>query len=237
MSRCLFLVLSVLLSAQTHLFAQQSLKAKALDGLEAYLNMEGTKTAQEFHPLTQAEKADRYLKSLVNPWGAPKVAFSAGLDQWHNKPEEWGQGWDAFGKRSANIEGQYVTQKTVTYLISAPLHEDNRYFGSGKHSFWPRVQYALLSSILARHDNGKSYISVSQLGGVAAGAFVARAWLPPSQSSAGDAAVSFGITMANNVGVALVKEFLPDLLRRGSRNKPVPNPTTATPAGLQATTP
>jgi hypothetical protein len=42
---------------------------------------------------------------------------------------------------------------------------------------------------------------------------VARLWLPPSQSDAGDAAVSFGITMGSNVGTSVLKEFLPDLLR------------------------
>jgi hypothetical protein len=237
MYRCVFLVLSILLPAQAQLFAQDSLKVKALGTLEAYLNMEGTKTAADFQPETQGEKADKYLKSLVNPWGAVKVAFSSGLDQWRNKPEEWRQGWDAYGKRAANIEGQYAVQKTVTYLISAPLHEDNRYFGSGKHSFWPRIQYALLSSILARHDDGKSYVSVSQLGGVAAGAFVARAWLPPSQSSAGDAAVSFGISMLNNAGVALAKEFLPDLLRRTYRKRSPQSSATAMPSGVQSTKP
>lgn len=225
-------MLSILLPAE----AQKSITEKAVTGFEDYLNMEGLKTAQDFHPLTQEEKAQRYLKSLINPWGFLKVAASAGLDQWHNKPVEWGQGWGAYGKRSANIEGQYAVQKTVTYLISAPLHEDNRYFGSGKHGLWPRTGYALLSSILARHDNGKSYISVSQLGGVTAGAFVARLWLPPSQSSAGDAAVSFGISMASNTGFAIVKEFLPDLLHHTARKKPAQTPATSVPAGGHPTT-
>jgi hypothetical protein len=60
-------------------------------------------------------------------------------------------------------------------------------------------------------------MSISQIGGTAAGAFVARAWLPPSQSSAGDGAVSFGITMGTNAGFGIVKEFLPDLVRKLSK--------------------
>jgi len=51
------------------------------------------------------------------------------------------------------------------------------------------------------------------VGGVAAGAFLARTWLPPSQSSASAGAVSFGITLASNMGFSVVKEFLPDLGR------------------------
>jgi hypothetical protein len=67
--------------------------------------------------------------------------------------------------------------------------------------------------VLARHDDGRRRISISQFGGVAAGAFLSRAWLPQSQNSAGDAAVSFGITMGSNIGFGVLKEFLPDLGR------------------------
>jgi hypothetical protein len=203
--------------------AQVSLP-KSLDSLENYLNMAGSLTAKDFRPMTQDERTKLYLRSLVNPWGFAKAAASAGIDQWNTKPTEWGQGWGAYGKRYANIEGQYLIQKTVTYLVSSPLHEDNRYFGSGKHGIWPRVGYALVSPILARHDNGRLYPSVSQVSGVAAGAFTATLWLPASQSGAGDAAASFGITMGANVATAVVKEFLPDLFRRSQRHKSAKDP-------------
>jgi hypothetical protein len=204
--------------------AQSSAVQKAMGGLESYLNMAGSQTVKEFRPLTQRERTDLYLRSLINPWGFLKAAMSAGIDQSHNKPQEWGQGWGPYGERVANIEGQYVVQKTVTYLISSPLHEDNRFFGSGKHGFWPRTKYAVTSSLLARHDNGNLYVSVSQLGGMAAGAFAARLWLPPSQSDPGDAAVSFGITMGGNTGASVLKEFLPDLFRLARRKRPGQTP-------------
>lgn len=213
--RLFFLML--LLSLPTK--AQSSAIQKAVSSFEGYLNMAGHQTTKDFRPLTQGERTDLYLRSLVNPWGFAKAALSAGTDQWHNKPQEWGQGWKLYGKRFANIEGQYAIQKTVTYLISSPLHEDNRYFGSGRHGFWPRTKYAITSSVLARHDHGELYPSISQLSGVAAGAFMARLWLPPSQSSAGDAAVSFGITMGSNTVLSMLKEFLPDLLRSAAPKK------------------
>jgi len=50
---------------------------------------------------------------------------------------------------------------------------------------------------------------------------LSRLWQPPSQSSAGDGAVSFGITMGSNMGFSIVKEFLPDVARAiaGKRKK------------------
>ena len=201
---------------------------KASSSLTDYLAMAGSSTAADFRPLTQQERNKLFLKSLVNPWGFAKTAMSSGLDQLDNKPEEWGQGAKGYGKRFANIQGQYATQRTVAFLVSSALHEDNRYFGSGQHGVWSRTNYALASSVLARHDNGKRYVSVSQVGGVAAGAFIARSWLPPSQSSARDGAISFGITMGSNAAFSIVKEFLPDLLRLVQRKRGA-SPTSARP--------
>ena len=177
------------------------------------LNMAGTEKSKEFRPMIQAERNHLYFSTMVNPLSFARCAFSAGLDHADDKPAEWEQGASGYGKRFANILGQYSIQRTVTYGLSSALHEDNRYFNSGKQGFWPRTGYALSSGILARHDDGTRQISISQIGGVAAGAFLARTWLPPSQHSAGDAAVSFGITMASNIGLGVMKEFLPDLLR------------------------
>ena len=193
---------------------------RTVNNLFNYLNMAGTEQASQFQPLTQRQRTQIYLKTMINPFGYIKAGLSAGIDQWNDNPEEWGQGASAYGKRYANILGQYSIQRTVTFGLSSVLHEDNRYFNSGKSGFWPRTKYALESGILARHDNGRRYISISQLGGVAAGAFLSRTWLPPSQNSPGDAAVSFGITMGSNIGFGVVKEFLPDLGRAiGNKRK------------------
>jgi hypothetical protein len=185
-------------------------------------NMAGTENASQFRPLSQSERNHLYLRSIVNPLSFVRVAASAGIDQAKDKPDEWEQGGSGYGKRYANIFSQYSIQRTVTYGLGSVLHEDNRYFNSGRQGFWSRTGYALSSGILARRDDGKRRFSISQSGGVAAGAFLARTWLPPSQDSASDAAISFCITTATNIGISTVKEFLPDVMRSiFKRQKPV----------------
>lgn len=184
-----------------------------IDYLLNYLNMAATTKSNEFRPMAQRERNRLYFKTMVNPIGFVKSGFSAGIDQANDKPAEWEQGASGYGKRFANILGQYSIQRTVTYGLGSALHEDNRYFNSGRQGFWPRTGYALTSGILAHHDDGSLHFSISQVGGVAAGAFLARVWLPQSQNSAGAGAVSFGITMASNAAFGIVKEFLPDLGR------------------------
>ena len=192
---------------------------KGIDYLFNYLNMAGTRNANDFRPMTQRERTHLYFKTMVNPLGYIKAGFSAGIDQWKDKPPEWEQGMSGYGKRFANIVGQYSIQRTVTFGLSSAFHEDNRYFNSGKKGFLPRTWYAVTSGILARHDDGTRHVSVSQLGGVAVGAFLSRLWQPPSQDSAGDGAVSFGITMGSNMGFSVVKEFIPDIGRAIGRKQ------------------
>jgi hypothetical protein len=205
----------VLAQSQDPVAAGQGNKAarKTDDFLFNQLNMAGTTKAGDFRPLTQRQRTQVYLETMINPFGYIKAGLSAGIDQWNDKPVEWEQGASGYGKRVANLLGQYSIQRTVTFGLGSALHEDNRYFNSGKTGFWPRTRYALASGILARHDDGSRHLSISQLGGVAAGAFLSRTWQPPSEHSAGDGAVSFGITMGGNMGFGIVKEFLPDLGR------------------------
>ena len=201
---------------------EKSSFSRGINHLFNYLNMAETKTARDFRPLTFPERRNIYFKTMVNPISFLKAGFSAGIDQWNDKPHEWGQGAAGYGRRLLNIEGQYTIQRTVTFGISSVLHEDNRYFNSGRTGVWSRTRYALESGVLARHDDRRRTFSWSQVGGVAAGAFISRLWQPESQSSAANGAISFGLTMASNAGFGIVKEYLPDIGRAiaGKRDKP-----------------
>ena len=136
--------------------------SKGVGYLVNYLNMAGATKASDFRPMTQGERTDLYWKTMVNPLSFVKAGFSAGIDQWNDKPSEWQQGAAGYGQRYANILGQYSIQRTVTFGLSSLLHEDNRYFNSGKHGFWSRTSYALESGLIARHDDGSRHISISQ---------------------------------------------------------------------------
>ncbi len=102
---------------------------------------------------------------------------------------------------------------TLEYGVSAALHEDNRYFVSGQTGFFRRTKYAVVSTLLARHDGGNQSFSFSRIGSAAGAAFISRAWQPRSITSAGDGTVSFGISMGSDIGFNVVREFWPSLRR------------------------
>jgi len=151
--------------------------------------------ADYFVPMTNHERWEHYVYSLVDPQALLFPAFQAGLNQARNTPHEWGQGAQGYGQRFGSVYGQHLIGATVGNTIAFGLHEDNRYFKSRRTGIG-RLSYAITSVLLARHDDGSRFISFSAIGGGAAGAFISRAWQPPSTNSAGDAAVSFGYAIA-----------------------------------------
>jgi hypothetical protein len=186
---------------------------KIESSLFASLFMAG-KTQDKFKPLTARKRLKVYADDLFSPFHFFMAGVSAGVTQAQNVPPEWGQGAQGYGRRYAN----YYASATVSNMLQMAgedlLHEDNLYYGSGEHGIWRRVKYAVKSSVLARGSDGTQHFSASQLGSTAAAAFISRLWQPRDDRTAGDGAVSFGISMATNAGVNVVREFLPDATRR-----------------------
>jgi hypothetical protein len=172
------------------------------------------KTQDQFKPLTAKERLGVYAKDLLSPFHILMAGASAGIAQAQNVPPEWGLGAEGYGRRYAN----YYAYDTVSSMLQMGgedlLHEDNLYYGSGYQGIWRRVSYAVKSSVLARGNDGTQHFSVSQISSTAAAAFLSRLWQPPSSNSATDGAKSFGISLATNAGVNVIREFLPDITRR-----------------------
>lgn len=181
--------------------------------LFAYLLMTGTPQS-EFHPLTQKERFHEYASSLFNPLTLVVSFATAGSAQADNVPPAWGQGARGYGLRLGNYLAQDTMQLSLQMGAEALLHQDNRYFQSGAHSPWARIKYAVATSVLARGDSGKLRFSFSGVGSTAAVAFLSRTWQPSTDDSAENGAISFGISLATNAGLNVLKEFLPDLERK-----------------------
>jgi hypothetical protein len=170
--------------------------------------------AEDFVPMTRTERAAEYAKSLAWPQAFVYSAAGAAFGQAIDRPDEWGQGARGFGLRMGSGYGGHVIGSTFESAFALGLHEDNRYFVSGRPQFAGRLAYALSSTFLARHDNGSRVFSLSGFGGNAMGSFVPRTWQPRSTTSLADGAVAFGLTYAARAGINVVREFAPPLIAR-----------------------
>jgi hypothetical protein len=136
-------------------------------------------------------------------------AARAGITQAMDRPHEWGQGTEGFARRYGSAFAERFVGQAIEQSAALALHEDTRYFASGRRGLRGRLGYALASTFLARHDDGSRSISYSALGGAAAGSFLTRAWQPRSTTSATDGAQAFGITIAVRAGLNVAREFGP----------------------------
>src|ERR1041385_5838006 len=63
-------------------------------------------TTQDYVFPTSHERFKRYVKSTIGPLALARTAASAGIAQWRDSPEEWGQGAKGYGRRFASRVGQ-----------------------------------------------------------------------------------------------------------------------------------
>jgi hypothetical protein len=165
----------------------------------------------ELGPMTRSERFRNYLIRVAGPQPFITAAAAAGISQAEDTPKEWGGGAEGYGKRIGDAYAQQFIRGTLEYGLSAALHEDNRYFVSSQTGFFRRTRSAVLSTLLARHDSGNQSFSFSRIGSAAGAAFISRAWQPRSITSAGDGAVSFGISIGSDMGFNVLREFWPGL--------------------------
>src|ERR1019366_6436385 len=116
-------------------------------------------TAFAYQPaaFAAADHGDTFdtVLGMAGPIPLLAEAAGAGIGQWENSPKEWGRGWGAYGERFESNLAYNGVRQTITYGTSVVFHEDNRYFPSHKHGFWARTGYAVLSTVTARHPDGR----------------------------------------------------------------------------------
>ena len=158
----------------------------------------------------QEKRFKRYLKNTVGPFRLARTAASAGIDQWSDSPEEWGQGMEGYGKRFASSLGRNAIQQSVQYGLDEALHLDTGFQRSKREGFGPRLKDALLENVTSRTRSGKRVISVPRFVGTYTGAIVAyEAWYPERYSYK-DGLRSGSTTLLINFGINVFREFVFD---------------------------
>lgn len=159
--------------------------------------------------MTPAERLRYYLKHTYSVESILRSSAGAAILQGTNTPSEWGQGGVGYARRFANSYGQHIIRATLMYGSAGLLHEDNRYFRSHEKGFLRRLNYAVVSTVMARRDDGTRKISISALSSYGAAAFISRAWQPASTRGAMDGVSSFSIAIASDAGFNIAREFFP----------------------------
>jgi hypothetical protein len=157
---------------------------------------------------TPRERFNRYVKSTVGPERLLRSAASAGISQWNDSPEEWGQGAKGYGKRFASSMGQNAIRQTVTYGLDSALKLDTGFKRSKREGFFPRLKDALAQNVTSRNRSGGRVISIPRFAGVYTGAIVAHETWYPDRYSYKDGLRSGTTTLLTGFGINVLREFV-----------------------------
>jgi hypothetical protein len=157
---------------------------------------------------TKRERFNRYVSSTVGPFSLLRTGLSAGIGQWRDNPEEWGQGASGFAKRYASGFGQNTIQQTVTYGLDQAMGLDTGFEKSKRKGFFPRMKHAFAENVTSRTKTGKRVISVPRLAGVYTSGIIANETWYPSRYSYKDGLRSGTRSLVTGFGINLIREFL-----------------------------
>src|SRR6266851_1220920 len=182
---------------------------------EVLPNYGTVENAKELPPLTTGQKF-RLATAGVFDWGAyPFNGILSGIAQAKNDPKEWGQGWDAYGKRygasfADNSIGTYMT----TAIFPSLLHEDPRYYQLGNGRFVHRAYHAINRLFVVRTDSGHERFNYSESFGNAAAAAISNIYHVPADRTASRTATTFAFLILYDGMNNELKEFWPDIRRK-----------------------
>jgi hypothetical protein len=166
-----------------------------------------TTTDQYVFP-TNGERFKRYLNSTVGPFSLLRTSASAGINQWRDSPEEWGQGAKGYGRRWASGFGRNLIQQTVTYGLDEALDQDTGFEKSKREGFGARLKDALVQNVTSRTRSGKRVISAPRLVGVYTGGIVAATTWYPDRYDVKDGLKQGTTTLLTGFGINVLREFV-----------------------------
>ena len=167
-----------------------------------------TTTTQDYVFPTHRERFNRYLKSTVGPFRLAWSAGAAGIDQWRDHPEEWGQGMKGFGRRYASNLGQNAIHQTVTYGLDEAFGLDTGFKKSTREGFGGRLKDALLQNVTSRTKSGKRVVSVPRFAGAYSAAIISRETWYPERYSYKDGLRAGTGNLLTGFGINLLREFV-----------------------------
>jgi len=209
--------------------------------LPNFLSLEN---AGKVPPLTAKQKYAVVARSTFDYVQYPWWAFLAGISQAENSEPGYGQGAAAYGKRFATqiADGTIENFMTAAVLPSL-LHQDPRYFQSGKGGFMHRTGYAITRIVVTRTDSGHAQFNYSEVFGSALSATISTYSYHPKSTYLSTPTnphmfIPSDRTLANTADVwvtqvsydtltLFVREFWPDIHRKMSHKHKVDTKSTA----------
>ena len=197
--------------------------------------------AGQVPPLTSKQKYKVVARSSFDYVLYPWYGFLSAISQAENSEAGYGQGWDGYGKRFASAFADGAIENFLTGAVfPSMLHQDPRFFQSGKGGITQRTEYAVSRIFVTRTDSGTSQFNYSEIVGSALSATIStnsyhpRAFITtrydpttgmltyihnPSDRTLPNTLSVWGSQVGYDTITIVVKEFWPDIHRKLTHKK------------------
>jgi hypothetical protein len=170
-----------------------------------------------WRPLTGHERWRIYVNRTYLSAGAYFQTFASGaFDQWHNQPEEWGQGFDAYLKRAGASYLMIVAQNSVEHAGYAALGWEARYVRCRCDGTLKRLEHALVWDFVTYDKKARIVPNIPRFVGAYGAAALPTLWNQNYKWTAegirkGNQSIFFSALFN------ILREFAPELKRALSR--------------------
>jgi hypothetical protein len=199
-------------------------------------------------PLTAKQKFKVVALGTFDPVQYPWWGLIAAIGQANDSEPAYGQGWVGYAKRYGATAGDSTIENfMVGAVFPSILHQDPRFYQSGKGGFVGRTGYAISRIVIIRSDSGRHQFNFSEILGSALAASISTYSYHPrsaiistpsnphkfigSDRTLTNTATVWGTQVGLDTITIVIKEFWPDVHRKMARKAksdavvpPTPNP-------------
>jgi hypothetical protein len=165
-------------------------------------------------PLSRRCKFELVMRQTYSPYTFASAAFDATWAQMSAQWPQYGGGMQGWGKRLgatlADVESRRFIQ---TFVLASVLHEDPRYFPSGKNGPVARAWYAATRVLITRDDYGRNVFNQAEFLGASFTSSLQDAYYPRPDRTFGATMDRFLGSLSSDATTNILKEFTPDLKR------------------------
>jgi hypothetical protein len=174
-----------------------------------------------YTPLSRHCKLVLVLRQTYSPYTFASAAFDASWGQLWGQWPQYGGGMEGWGKRMGATLADAESRRFIqNFVLASLLHEDPRYFPSGKSGVVSRAWYAASRVLVTRDDYGRSVFNQAEFLGVSFTSSLQNAYYPRPDRTLSGTLNRFVGTLSGDATTNILHEFTPDLKRLFHRRCP-----------------
>jgi hypothetical protein len=170
---------------------------------------------QTAQPFTPVDKVIFSFTEIARPITMIPVLYSASYEQLFQTDPKYGNDSGAYGEKIGAALLRRATLRVYSDgIFAAAFHQDPRYYRVVSGSIVHRGLLSAREAFVRRSDDGVNQFSYSGILGRAASAVTVLGYYPSPSRTGRVVGLTFGTSLASDMGGNLVLEFLPNIIRK-----------------------